>query len=92
MRHAAKPVGKRASCGLLIGACGLTAIMLVVNRVIVASLYAATVGSSLDVPKIQVLVMFVGIVVLLVPEWWLFDQVMSRTRRFLESLDAARRR
>ena len=80
---------RRSGLGLLVVACAVAGALLIVNRLVVSSVYAALVPSALDYPKLRTFVAMLAIAGLLIPEWWLIDVASARFRRFVQSLRAA---
>ncbi len=72
---------RRSGCLPLVVACLTACCLLILNRVIVLSLYLLLVPEALDYPKVQTLVTMIMIVGLLFPEWWMLDWVAGRLRR-----------
>jgi hypothetical protein len=79
---------RRTGCGLLLGSCVITCVLLVVNRVLVTSIYAALVPPEIDPPKLRTALAFLAIVALLFPEWWWIDWCGHHIRRFYGSLES----
>ena len=77
---------QRSGCGLLVQATVITCALLVLNRIVVASLYAAVVPPNAQHPKLRTVVSMLAIIGLLVPEWWLLDAGIVRLRRVLRGL------
>ena len=81
---------RRSGLGLLVVACAVAGALLIVNRLVVASLYAALVPSAVDNPKLRTFVAMLAMAGLLIPEWWLLDLAAARFRRSVQSLRASR--
>ncbi len=64
--------------------------ILIVNRLVIASLYAALVPSAVDNPKLRTFVAMLAMAGLLIPEWWLLDVAAARFRRSVQSLRTSR--
>jgi hypothetical protein len=75
---------RRSGCLPLTVVCFTTCCLLIVNRVIVLSLYLLVVPEAVDHPKVQTLVTMIMIVGLLLPEWWILDWIASRPWRASE--------
>lgn len=80
---------RRGGCLPLVVACITASCLLVLNRVLVLSLYLVLVPTTLDHPKVQSLVTMILMVGLLFPEWWILDRIVHRVWRVPE--DQARR-
>ncbi|MHB0957464.1 MAG: hypothetical protein ACYC6N_18230 [Pirellulaceae bacterium] len=89
VRHPSR--SRRSGCGLLVIACGVACALLLVNRVLVLSLYLMLMPAALDHPKLRTLVVMLGIVALLIPEWWLIDLISARFARLRHGLRASQR-
>ena len=87
---AANTARDASGLGLLVVACAVAGALLIVNRLVVSSVYAALVPSALDYPKLRTFVAMLAIAGLLIPEWWLIDVASARFRRSVQSLRASR--
>ncbi len=72
---------RRGGCLPLAVACITACCLLVLNRIIVLSLYLLLVPEALDHPKVQSLITMIMIVGLLFPEWWVLDRLTHRLWR-----------
>lgn len=72
---------RRGGCLPLAVACLTACGLLILNRIIVLSLYLLLVPEALDHPKIQSLLTMIMIVGLLLPEWWILDRIFHRVWR-----------
>ncbi len=91
MRKPARRI-RRTGCGSVLVTCGVTCVLLALNRVLVTSFYAALVPPALDFARFRVIVQFVAMIVFLLPEWWLIDLVMLQIRRLYQVADDFRAR
>jgi hypothetical protein len=82
---------RRSGCGLLLVTCAVTCALVVVNRVVVSSVYSVLVSAELDHPKLRTLVSMLAIAGLLIPEWWFLDVVSAKLARALHALRVSRR-
>jgi hypothetical protein len=60
---------------LLLGSCLITCLLLVVNRVLVNSIYLLVVPPGMDYARLRTVLQFLFLIVLLLPEWWMIDRV-----------------
>ena len=82
---------RRTGCGLLFVACAVTCLLLVANRMLVTSVYAALVPPDVDPPKLRTTLSFLAIIGLLFPEWWLIDWGSYHVRNLYGALDSSRK-
>ena len=77
------PRKPRGGCGLLVVASIVTCLLLLVNRVFVTSLYAVVVPSKFDFDRLRIMLQFLFMIGLLLPEWWLIDRIVQLLRASL---------
>lgn len=70
-------------CALLLVTCIATCLLLLMNRVLIAWVYLLVVPQQWDGDKLRTFALFVGPVLLILPEWWLFDTVSRRIGQLL---------
>jgi hypothetical protein len=75
---------------LVLVTCGVSCALLLLNRVLVVSLYAAAVPPALDFPRFRVIIQFLAIIGFLLPEWWLIDLLVRQLRNLYKAADAFR--
>ncbi len=80
---------RRNGCGLLFGACVVTCLLVLANRVLVSSLYAAVVPARFDYDRLRTMVQFLFMVGLLLPEWWFLDRLAQLLRAASRGLDSS---
>ncbi len=84
--------GARTGCGLLLVTCGVTVLLLLLNRLFVSSLYDVIVLPAHDSPRVRIVVLFLSVLLLLLPEWWLIDRVTQQFRRLYQMAEQLRDR
>lgn len=82
---------RHAGCGWLVSACVITCLLVVANRMLGNAIYDLLVPRTLDQPKFRSMTVFLAIIGLLVPEWWLLDWCAERVRHVLRASLGARR-
>jgi hypothetical protein len=68
-------------CLILLIACAVTCLLLIVNRIVGHAVYDLLTSHGADQPKLRALIVFLAIIGLLFPEWWLIDYTTERIRR-----------
>jgi hypothetical protein len=76
---------------LLVFACLMSCLLLIVNRMLVTSLYSVLVPTSFDHPKLRTVLLFVAMIALLFPQWWLIDWASDRIGRMYRLTDGSSR-
>jgi hypothetical protein len=82
---------RRTGCSLLVTATLVTCALLVMNRIVVASLYVVTVPSNLDYPQGRTVVSTLAMIGLLLPEWWLIDWLTAKLKMMYRWIEASQR-
>jgi len=80
---------RRSGCSLLVVATLVTCVLLVLNRIVAASLYRVAVPANFDFPRVRTIVSMLAMFGLLLPEWWLIDWIVAKlkaTYRWIEAL------
>jgi hypothetical protein len=83
MKHRDAARKPRSGCGLLVVASVATCLLLLVNRVFVTSLYAVVVPGKFDFDRPRIMLQFLFMIGLLLPEWWLIDRIVQLLRASL---------
>ena len=81
MKRRASSRIRRTGCGLLLVASTITCLLVLVNRVLVMSVYAAIVPSRFDYDRLRAVLQFLLMIALLLPEWWVIDRIAQLIRR-----------
>ncbi len=81
MSHHADAYARAHGCALLLVTCLTACVLLLINRVLIAWAYLLVTPQQWDNDKLHTLALFVGPVLLILPEWWLFDAVSRRVSR-----------
>ena len=90
MKRRDAPRTPRGGCGLLVVASVITCLLLLVNRVFVTSLYAVVVPSKFDYDRLRIMLQFLFMIGLLLPEWWLIDRIVQLSRASLSPRDSSK--
>jgi hypothetical protein len=82
-KHRKSSIG-RDGCGFLLASCIITCCFLVINALLVHSCYywlAPFAPPVVRTAKVAQFIMFVGPVLLVIVEWWIFDWFVDRLSR-----------